>query len=111
MVETEEYEGPIEIYDKTIGDDGEPKEGRTLSIGVESKWKYRCISDFDGNEIFKGSDYYVGGELSAEESFKLGKFLMKIPPCKDFLKVKYQKMSLNLSMIEYTNFQRNCSWK
>ena len=91
-----EYEGPIEIYDKNaIGDDGEPKEGATLSIGSGEQNGNMSIAlvDFDGNEIFKGSDYAITGdrELSAEESFKLGKFLMKIPSMQRFLKGEISK--------------------
>ena len=92
-----EYEGPIEIYDKNaIGDDGEPKEGAaTLSIGSGEQNGNMSIAlvDFDGNEIFKGSDYAITGdrELSAEESFKLGKFLMKLPSMQRFLKGEISK--------------------
>ena len=80
-----EYEGPIEIYDKNaIGDDGP-----TLSIGSGEQNGNMSIAlvDFDGNEIFKGSDYAITGDRELlKESFKLGKFLMKIPSMQRFLK-------------------------
>ena len=92
-----EYEGPLEIYYKNaIGDGGEPKEGAaTLSIGSGEQTGNMSIAlvDFDGQEIFKGSDYAITGdkELSAEESFKLGKALMKMPEMQKFLKGEISK--------------------
>ena len=92
-----EYEGPLEIYDKNaIGDDGEPREGAaTLSIGSGEQNGNMSIAlvDFDGQEIFPESDYAITGdkELSAEESFKLGKALMKMPEMQKFLKGEISK--------------------
>ena len=70
------------------------KEPQLYQWGVESKMEISiALVDFDGNEIFKGSDYAITGdrELSAEESFKLGKFLMKIPSMQRFLKGEISK--------------------
>ena len=90
------YEGPLEIYDKNaIDDNGEPKDGAsTLSIGSgENDGNFSvALVDFDGAEIFDG-DYAITGdrELSAEEAFKLGKTLMKMPEVQKFLKGEISK--------------------
>ena len=90
------WEGPLEIYDENAVDaDGVGKDGAvTLSIGSgENDGNFSIgFPDFDGMEVFDGG-YSINGneDLSAEESFKLGKTLMKMPEVQKFLKGKISK--------------------
>jgi hypothetical protein len=91
------YEGPLEIYgDNAIDDDGYPREGAvTLSIGSgenNGNFSIALTSLEDGMNVFDGPYSITGDrELSAEESFKLGKTLMKMPEMQKFLKGEISK--------------------